>query len=679
MVRIAAVFAVGIVVALYFSDLLSSGEATVFLIVLALGYFPVRWFLRNQSALAVTAGILGLGVVLLAGYKNVELRNESLRQNALIRNTDSIRSYQLQLLSIPERRERSHRVTGRVVAIQSPAGWRVADGKVMVYLAGSVQQRLDYGDVLLVKGQPELVAGPQNPNEFDYRRFLALRNVFHQHVVSEGEWMLTKRSGNHGVMYWSCRTKAWTTETIERYVKSPREQAVVKALVVGATDGIDDGLRQAFVAGGAMHVLAVSGLHVGILYSILLFCMRPLDRGARGKWMIAGVSLGVLWSYAFVTGLSPSVLRAVTMFSFLALATPLRRSTAIYNTLAASAFLLLIYDPFLILSVGFQLSYAAVFGIVLLHRPLYNLWEPKNSWLDRLWQITCISLAAQLATAPLTLYYFHQFPVYFLVANVFVIPGAFLILVGGIGLLAISSVSGLATLFGLALEGVAYAMNALLFQIEQWPLSVIADIHLTLLQSVSLALITLGGFLLFKTRRFYWMVPVALMACLFSADSWRKAMRAERIGRFVVYRIPGQSAMEWVDGRQSHFLGDQIDGRKVSFHMAPHRLASGTRVIQGMSSGPMRPIGFFRLGGKHFFRINSRNALLPAAFKTDYLIVSHNAVDSLKGVIPFINFGQLILDSSNSLRYCDRLQREAQMLQKPCFVVLKEGAFTLNL
>lgn len=129
-----------------------------------------------------------------------------------------------------------------------------------------------------------------------------------------------------------------------------------------------------------------------------------------------------LWSYAFITSLSPSVMRAVTMFSFIAIANVMQRQTNIYNTLAASAFLLLILEPNMVFEVGFQLSYLAVLGIVSIYPIVYPLFVFKSKWTDTLWQLNCVSIAALIATFPLGIFYFHQFPNYFLVANILVLP-----------------------------------------------------------------------------------------------------------------------------------------------------------------------------------------------------------------------------------------------------------------
>ena len=236
--------------------------------------------------------------------------------------------------------------------------------------------------------------------------------------------------------------------------------------------------------------------------------MRSL---AWSAWFIAIISLVCLWAYAFVTGLSPSVLRAVTMFSFMAVAKPFSRSTNIYNTLAASAFILLLYNPFLIMSVGFQLSYLAVIGIVYLQKPLYNLWDPQNKIVDWCWSITCVSIAAQIATFALGLLYFHQFPVYFLFSNLFVIPGSFVVLVLGILLLAVSYFSPAAFAVGWLLEWTIKVLNIGVFAVEDLPYSLINGVYLTTFQCWLLMGVIILFILLFEFKRFRYVIGVLIL------------------------------------------------------------------------------------------------------------------------------------------------------------------------
>ncbi len=685
MVRIAAIFISGILLCICYPDVLSQKTATVFLTIFIVAYFSIWFFMNHSPSIKVVSGTIGLSAIFCAGYLNVLLKNESRQGDHLIATTGKVTAYQVKLISPIEEKAKSFKRTARVQSIYADHHWKPSSGKVNLYWPKTeAVSDLDYGDILVIKGQPRALESAYNPFEFDFKHFLGYKNIYHQQFVKSGEWRLVEKSNNCGFLYYAHRARSWSVASIKRFIASPREQGIVTALVLGVTDGLDNELQNAYAASGAMHVLAVSGLHVSIIYGILLFFLKPLGKGTAGRWFIAIISLVLLWGYAFITGLSPSVLRAVAMFSFVAIAKPVGRATNIYNTLAASAFCLLIYDPYLITSVGFQLSYLAVFGIVYLQRPLYQLWETKSAFMNWAWQISCVSIAAQVATFALGFLYFHQFPIYFLLSNLFVIPGSFVVLVGGILLLAVSPFPVMALWLGLALEWFVRILNEGIFLVERLPLSLINNVYISGAQCLLLFCIILWTLLLIRFRKFHFLVLMFGCTCLFSLLSWRHLFADIDASRWTVYRIQGHSAMEWTQRGYSFFLTDSAlihDKTKIKFHIQPNRLVNGVGDVHPDSKLPhqLRGLEFYQRNGKIFLFLKSKKFNLPKNLAVDYLVVSNNSLTSLKMIGGHINFGELILDSSNSNYNCQRLEKEAGELGMSCFSVLKSGAYILKL
>jgi competence protein ComEC len=211
---------------------------------------------------------------------------------------------------------------------------------------------------------------------------------------------------------------------IEQHVKTKDELAVASAIMLGYRDYMNADIVQAYASSGALHVLSVSGLHVGVLFLALQFLLQWMDKYRQLKWVKVLLVLAVMFFYAVLTGLSPSVLRAVVMFSFFVIAKAINRDNNMYNVLGISCLLLLFWNPYLITEVGFKLSYLAVLGIVVLYPILQPLLTFKNKLLKGAWSITCLSIAAQIATFPISLYYFHQFPNLFLISNLIIIPAS---------------------------------------------------------------------------------------------------------------------------------------------------------------------------------------------------------------------------------------------------------------
>jgi competence protein ComEC len=417
-------------------------------------------------------------------------------------------------------------------------------------------------------------------------------------------------------------------------------------------------------------------LHVSILYLVILFFLKPIQSKPWSRWGIAIISVLILWFYAFITGLSPSVLRAVTMFTFIAVARPFGRRSNIYNTLAASAFFLLLYNPYLIMSVGFQLSYIAVIGIVYLQRPIYNLWSPENRIIDWVWQITCVSIAAQIATFALGLLYFHQFPVYFLFSNLFVIPGSFVVLLLGVLLLVIDWITPVATIVGYLLDISIKILNGSVFLVEDLPYSLINNVYLTTVQCWLLIGIIFAIIFLLEKKSFQFAVITILTGVLFSLQSWLHFDEEVNTNRLIVYKVPGHSAIDLIENGQSVFLADsalRINEERIRFHIRPNRLFCGVSEVRTESSGIHQYDGFlyFVWNKKKILWIKDKKAVLPKNITSDYLIIANNSISIRQ--LKDLKFEKLILDSSNAKWYEDRLAREWN--SSNLFSVSVQGAF----
>jgi competence protein ComEC len=681
MVRVAAFFMAGVLAAIYFPAILSFHIALVIVVVLIFIYFPFRFFLQGR-ALNLISGLIGLVTVAFLGYSHLLLKTDSRKANHLLNAQNSIEAYTATVRSAPESKTKSWKVELEVNAIKT-SHWHPTTGKVLLYVskkAGPITWK--YGDQLLIKGAPQLLKAPANPGEFDFKRFLGFKNIYHQQYAlpDQVKWILSAE--RKGFIYYSHEARRWASKKLNQYISGEQEQAIAAALVLGVTEGIDTDLQNAYAASGAMHVLSVSGLHVGIIYVILLFLLKPLNRYSWSRWAVAAISLVCLWGFAFVTGLSPSVLRAVTMFSFVAIARPFGMRTNIYNTLAASAFVLLLYNPYLIMSVGFQLSYLAVLGIVYLQRPIYNLWEVENQVGDWVWQITCVSIAAQIATFSLGILYFHQFPVYFLISNLFVIPLSTVVLVLGVLLLAVSFISPLAFALGKLISWLIYFLNGTVFLTERLPFSLINQIHITTFQCWLLMGVLISFIFLFEFRRPKWLYVAFSFVFLFSALQWSHFLESVNKSQLVVYSVSGHSAVEQIEQGRSIFYTDSSllnDEERIRFHILPNRLQHGVAEVKpSIVSSHNTNLGLFYWHGKSVAILTDRDTKLPQNLTVDFLIVTHNSFPIYKKERPDLKIGKLIIDGSNSRSYTKKLTKFAQTENIPVYSVLDQGAFVLK-
>lgn len=640
-------------------------------------------FRRRAQGRFINPGWMALPLVFCLGYINLVRQTESRNPDHFLNYTGDVSFYKAIVTGFYEEKERSWKVEARLNEVFDDS-WDATSGNLILYLSKEdFRQPFGYGDVLLIKGRPRETEGPGNPGEFDYKQYLGLRNIYHQHFLRKGEAIIVGHAPPSHFIAFAYRGRQWAEQTLSEFVKGPREQSIASALVLGVTDGLDNELLDAYSVTGSMHILAVSGLHISILYLILLWMLSPLNKIPRGKWAVAFISLTALWLYAFVTGLSPSVLRAVGMFSFFAIARPWAKSTNVYNTLAVSALCLLIFDPFLIRSVGFQLSYLAVLGIVYIYPRILRLWEPEHRITVELWKLSAVSIAAQIATFPLGLLYFHQFPNYFLLSNLIVVPLSFVVLVLGLIILAVALAPVVASILGAGLQMVIRFLNGVVFTIEEFPFSAITDVYISAWQCGLLIALIVSILCLCEYRKFKYIVVCCLCMFGISTLQWMHFFNDVSVLKVAIYKVPGHSAMDLIDCGSASFISDsalRIDQKKKRFHVIPHRQISGV-VIESDRTADW----FFRGGqlilwrGNTILKLTDKDFQIPGAMAVDLLVIGNNALTDLERIADKVTFRKVVLDSSNSFFFASRFLEATKLHKLDVHSVLHQGAFVTKI
>jgi competence protein ComEC len=304
-------------------------------------------------------------------------------------------------------------------------------GKLLLILnKKDAEKEFEIGDVVLAHAMLKPIIRPHNPNQFDYAAYLEKKNVFHQLYLENKNYKVVAKEEN--LAFFLEKTRNKVVSFFENEALPTDRINIIKALFLGQRQNIEQETLDNYSKSGAIHILAISGLHIGILLYFFKALLKPLDRIRYGRIITPLLLLLILWSFALLSGLSASVVRAVTMFSFVSIGMYMNRETNIYNTLGSSILILLLLKPNFIFDVGFQLSYCAVFSIVTIQPLLSKLWIPKNKIIGYFYDIITVSFAAQIGVLPLSIYYFHQFPGLFFVTNLVIIPLLTLILVTGI-------------------------------------------------------------------------------------------------------------------------------------------------------------------------------------------------------------------------------------------------------
>jgi competence protein ComEC len=596
----------------------------------------------------------------------------------------------------PTEKENSMKATVHVRANLTDEPVSACDEHVMTYFRkDSLSRRIRQGDLLVITAALNPVTNAGNPYEFDYRSYLARKHIGRSAFVESGNWQLLDSYAQGPLFNFSNRIRNSLLDIFKRAGLSGNELSVASALVLGYKADLDDTLRNAYAASGAMHVLAVSGLHVGIIYMVLTVILKLIPFLHRVKWLRALILLAALWLFALITGLSPSVMRAATMFSFIAAGEALRRRAYIYNSIAASAFILLLVNPANLFEVGFQLSYLAVIAIVFLHPFLYGLLSFKHRLADDLWNLTCVSLAAQAGTAPLALFYFHQFPMYFILSNFVVIPAATVIIYGALFLFLVSPVPVLLEAAGWLLNKFLYLVNFCIFSIEKLPESVITGIRFagweilfayTLVAALSIWVLTKHKTALFATLAFiaFW----ATGATIRTGHDLRRH-------QLIVYHTQGNSLLQFVDGREnitwhagrnpSFNASGFTENQRTAMHLNDSRfyhLDSALRTEKGSYMPGLYINGNFVQFAGNRLAVFTRNMPPQDAgrppVRTDAAILSQNVNARISQIIESYRPGMVVLDASSSQARIDRWEKECAEAGVSCHRVDRDGAFILR-
>ena len=589
----------------------------------------LAWAVRRpHPAAADVTGLLSLLAVAVLGAALAQRATESRRPDHLAQLGPRVEVYRAVVDDYVVVRPATYATTLRVRAVRVAGRWRTATGGIRISVprttAGAPPR---YGEVWLVRGHPDASKGPLNPGEFDYRRYLAFHQVYHQQFIHPDQYRVVEMDPPNYLVAVSMQAAKQLDGVFKHYLTEKREYALASALVLGIKDDVDAETKQAYAATGTTHIMAVSGLQVGLLFAALTWALRLSFGRVRGfRYWSAGVGLAVIWAYAFLTGLSPSVLRAAVMFSFVIVGRAACRQEGIVNTLAVAAFCLLLYDPFLVADVGFQLSFLAVLSIVYLQPRIAHWfdakayfvnrqrpWQPKPvqvAWrgagwaADAIWQATALSLAAQVATFPLGLYYFHQFPLSFLFSNLVAVPISSGAVYVGLALLVLK---GMLALLGLLLPAAAAALDPLLqglawvFERMIWafneyigwigralPGALVREIHVTAGQTV-LVFGLLGAWLVWqRTRRLAWLGAAASVAVALAGSRVAEARAGAPLEEFIVYSIPRRSVVGFWQGATAEFVA--ADSLPLSETERAYRLLPG--LIQRGARAPAYRVGW---------------------------------------------------------------------------------------
>ncbi|MFT4668734.1 MAG: competence protein ComEC [Flavobacteriaceae bacterium] len=449
-------------------------KATVILVAVLL----ILWLLtRNQLYQNSVYGIVSYMSFFTIGYCNYQIQLPLFQPNhySHISSEKTTDFFQLKITDILKPGNYNRKYIAKVEAINGIS----TSGTILILIQkDSTSGPLFIDDQILLKTTLKPIPRPLNPGQFNYSKYMETLGIYDQ-IQFKNRRILMKTVGSITLKGQAEGLRNYLLEKLKQTSLGFDERAIIQALVLGQKKDINKDLYSSYAKAGAVHILAVSGLHVGILYFILTFILSFTNRLKWGNFIQSFLIIFCLWFFAFVTGLSPSVTRAVTMFSIFAIAKNINRESSTINNLFLSFFLLILINPLWLFHVGFQLSYLAVFSIIVVQPKLSRYYRPRF-YIDKLfWGIFTVSIAAQLGVLPLSIYYFHQFPGLFFLTNIVVLPVIGILLGGGILLIILSVLNFLPDQFTKTYNFLIKSLNEFINWVANQELFVFQDIHYT--------------------------------------------------------------------------------------------------------------------------------------------------------------------------------------------------------
>ena len=554
----------------------------------------------------------------------------------------------------------------------------VSGTAILYFKKDSLSQTLDYGSQILISKPLDTIKNEGNPGSFNYQRYCLFQGITHQTNLGDADYVLLPGTVQNTFYRFLYQSRIQIISIIRKYVKAPKEQGLAEALLIGYKGDLDKDLVQSYTNTGVVHIIAISGLHLGLIYWLLLLLTKPLNR-KRWLWPRLIIILAGLWLFSLLAGGQPSILRSAVMFSVIAFANVLDKRSSIYNTLALSAFLLLCINPFWLWDVGFQLSYAAVLSIIIFFKPIYHLLLPQNKLLDGLWKMMAVTLAAQLLTLPVSLYHFHQFPTLFLFTNMLAIPLSSIILMGEILLCVLFFISPIAMLIGKSVEWLLRLMNTYIEGMNSVSFAVWDNILITGTQAVVLTIFiaAFAWWLQQKTKPSFWLSIVSI-CIFFGIQSVHFIERSEQ-RKLIVYNVPRYQAIDLIDGTNYTFIGDaalEQNDQLRNFHIQPTRILYGVQKTD--SDTASRFVTFYN---KKILVIDTALHFSNALSKEpiDVLVLSHNPKIYITDIAHRFTTRQIIIDGSVPPWKAKLWQKDCDSLHLNCYNVSEKGAFVMNI
>jgi competence protein ComEC len=553
-----------------------------------------------------------------------------------------------------------------------------------VWLDPKLPLQLNYGDEVMIPSNYQTIEPPYNPAQFDVKSWQAANNTYHQAIINQQQLLKLHTNCGNPLLKFAISLRKRQVDIYRKFMHNDEAFAVAATLVLGYRADLSREILATYSKTGTIHALSVSGMHVGIIYIFLNWALFFLDRNLPLKILKLVLITGLIWYYSLLTGFSPSVLRSAIMLSSYIIAKAFHKNSNSYNILAFTGFCLLCYNPFLIWDVGFELSFLAVFGLIYLQPKIYNWFYVKNKWLDQLWSTVALSLAAQFATFPLSIYYFHQFPLYFIFSNLFILLPLTVMMYLGITIL-ILKLYFLIPIF----EWTINFTNAGLKWIADLPFSGLTSIWITPWQLAALSLL-LGLFAFaFTHYRKKMLVMATLMAIAYQTFSAYQKMELLRQRKIIFFSLKRNYAAAFITADSAYLLTDLASSDKnYDFNIRPaldQLQISKIRVIKWKDTLTSRTLVKNRYQlSFHTYRLmlindDFKQLQIRQMPKFNAVWFHHNPKKRIVALSKEVNFKLLLIDGTNKEYLIKKFKSDVNKVGIAHYTLHKNKAYLIDL
>ncbi len=599
----------------------------------------------------------------------------------------SIKGKETILVTLQEsliKKTNSFKVTAKAESILINGEWTMVKGNILLYFKNdSLPVGLAYGTQIVISKTLQPITNSGNPGGFDYKRYCASQDIHYQVYLLPIDYKVLQGDKKNRLTDLLINSRNDVLALFRKWVTGQKETGVAEALLIGYRDDLDKDLVQAYSNTGVVHIIAISGLHLGMIYGLMVLILKPFRKIKWIRFFKPILILLVLWGFSLLAGAAASILRSAVMFSFIVIGESLGRKTNIYNTLAASAFCLLVYNPYFFWDVGFQLSYAAVLSIILFMKPIYKQLYFTNKLLNQIWQLNAVTLSAQVLTLPIILFYFHQFPNLFLFTNFITVPLSGFILYGELLLLVVAKIPVLALWIGKSISFLIAEMDGLIERTNRIPFSVTDNIQMGLVQTILLYFVICYLAYWLLQKRTHAFITGSGFLCIFFFIHCLTRFQQLQQQKLIVYNIPKHTAIDLIENTHFLFLGDSAitgQGSLQRFHLRPSRLQYGVTATEILSNTDIRgPLISGRRKTALIISRNTRFTPLVQKIPVDIIIISGNPKVYLSQLATVFDCKQWVFDSSNPLWKIRYWKKDADSLHLRHHTVSEQGAFETDL